>query len=412
MRIHNNPLSRKRPVQPEESHAEAPCPFLAANSRGISVPVPAYPVAFDKNGSVQYYPNSNYPLYVVPNGGANNGHPVAVPVAEAPLQGAQRAPLIQTVSEASSSHRPPMPFFALPSLVVHQQQLKQAESGNYWYAAQAILRVASSEGLGPNPRFVPHERFSPRSSSLTSIGPASNGAFGSSAESSVFHLLSTLPEDSHFTRRVLPSFSNISELFYQHSPGSTVLSLPKLNSTQSFSSLSSLNSLSQFQRMTPLKPVLSNSASSNAAITVPHQMSLSQSNLEFLQAHKKSRPNSPTQPPVNLHKTSSSSASPAQVVQAKSAAHPFFIISPHETPLQTPSHSPHLSAQVVSDRGINSISLFSKLENEQKLYEQKDESIAINGITLPPIRTAFNFSQPEVKRLTQLHVKKECKFDL
>ncbi|WPK27516.1 hypothetical protein PUMCH_004907 [Australozyma saopauloensis] len=403
-RIHNNPTLRKRLVQLEEPHAEGPYQFIAADANGMSVPVAAYPVAFESNGNpVHYYPNSGYPVYVVQqNGAAGAGHPVAVPVAQTPH------PVIQTVSGMSTLQRQAMPVFTLPTAATHSPQ---ADS-NYGYAAQAVLRVASSDGLAPNSRFIPAERAPPRSSSLTSVGSNGNGMFSIqntvSTDNLAVHLLSTLPADSHFSRKVPPSFSNINDYFRLRSPGATApLMLAKLKSTQSFTSLSSLNSLSGLQRMTPLKPVVSSATSaSSVATAVPKPGSLTQLNLEFAQAHKKSRPNSPSQTPIHLHKTPSTATSPAQTVQSAATGHPFFIISPNETPLQTPSQSPHLQAQMPSDNGLNSILLFSKLE-EQKLHEQRDESIAINGTTLPPIRSVFNFSQAEVKPLKPLHVKKE-----
>lgn len=408
LRIHNNPSSRKRPVHLDEQHSEGPYQFLAADSNGIQVPVAAYPVAFESNGNpVHYYQNSAYPVYVVQqSNGTVQGHPVAVPVASNPRTANSMTPVIQTISGMSTLQRQAMPVFTLPTAsTAHQQQL---ENPNFGYAAQAVLRVASSDGLAPNPRFMPAERVPPRSSSLTLIG-SNNNVFSIpntvSTENSATPLLSTLPLENNFSRKIPPSFSNINEFFHQRSPNLTLL-LAKLKSTQSFTSLSSLNSLSGLQRMTPLKPVNSTSTTTSVATSVPKQASLSQLNIEFAQAHKKSRPNSPSQTPVNLHRAPSSCTSPAQLAQAPAGGHPFFIISPNETPLQTPSQSPHLQAQVMSDKGLNSMSLYSKLENEQKLHEQKEESIAINGTTLPPIRSVFNFAQAEVKPLKPVHVKK------
>lgn len=407
LRIHNNPTSRKRPVQMDEQLSEGPYQFLAADANGMQVPV-AYPVTFESNGNpVHYYQNSGYPVYVVQQGNGNvQGHQVAVPVAQNPRSANPMTPVIQTVSGMSTLQRQAMPVFTLPNAAVAHQQ--QSDNPNYGYAAQAVLRVASSEGLAPNPRFMPADRVPPRSSSLTLIG-SNNNVFSisntMSTDNSAVPLLSTLPADSNFSRKVPPSFSNINEFFHQRSPNLALL-LSKLKSTQSFTSLSSLNSLSGLQRMTPLKPVASSSTTTSVATSVPKQTSLSQLNLEFAQANKKSRPNSPSQTPVNLHRTPSTGTSPAQLVQAPTGGHPFFIISPNETPLQTPSQSPHLLAQTMSDKGLNSMSLYSKLENEQKLHEQKEESIAINGTTLPPIRSVFNFAQAEVKPLQPLHVKK------
>lgn len=412
LRIHNNPSSRKRPVHLNEHHPEGPFQLLTTDANGLQVPVAAYPVAFENNGNpVHYYQNSTYPVYVVQQSNGVPNHSLAVPIAQNP-----GAPIIQTVSGISTLQRQAMPVFTLPTAShghpqqQQQQQQQQLENNSYGYAAQAVLRVASSEGMAPTQRFMPTDRVPHRSSSLTSIGSINNGVFSvsntMSTDNSAVPLLSTLPADNSFTRKIPPSFSNINEYFHsRNSPLSLLLS--KLKSTQSFTSLSSLSSLSGLQRMTPLKPVGSNSISSTAT-TVPKQVSLSQLNLEFAQAHKKSRPNSPSQIPVNLHGTSSTNISPGHMVQASIAGtgNQFFIISPNDTPLQTPSQSPHLQAQVSTGNDLNTMSLYSKLENEQKLEEQKDESIAINGTTLPPIRSVFNFSQAEIKPLKPLHVKK------
>lgn len=142
--------------------------------------------------------------------------------------------------------------------------------------------------------------------------------------------------------------------------------------------------------------------------------SLTLLNLEFCQPNKKSRPNSPTASSVNLYMTPSVDRhlanSPPRVHSSITtrAGNPAFIISPNETPLQTPSHSPPLQPQNPSDKGLNSTYLISELEKQkdtQSQAEHKTESIADNGTTLPPIRSVFNFNNHE--GLQPLHVKRE-----
>lgn len=412
LRIHNNPTSRKRPAHLEDQHPEVSYQFLATDASGLQMPVTAFPVAFESNGNpVHYYLNSSYPLYVVRPNGTGSMHSVAVPVAQTPHPVSPMGPIIQTISGQSNQQKQAIPAFTLSTSTPLPQNLSHQEATNFGFATLTALRVASPEGLAHNSRLFPAERLPLRSSSLTSIGSTSNGVFSVSntisADNSAAHLLSTLPSESNLARKVPPSFSNLNE-YFQRSPGSTSLLLLKLKSTQSFTSLASLNSLSQLQRMTPLKPLVSSGTTSSNSTTIQRPTSLTQLNLEFAQVNKKSRPNSPSQTSVPINRPPSSlSTSPAQMVQVSStSSHPFFIISPNETPLQTPSQSPHLLAQNPSDKDLNSISLFTKLEREQRLHEQTDESIAINGTMLPPIRSVFNFPHADAKQLKPLHVRK------
>lgn len=101
---------------------------------------------------------------------------------------------------------------------------------------------------------------------------------------------------------------------------------------------------------------------------------------------------------------------------AVQGGHPAFILSPNETPLQTPSHSPPLRAQNLNDSSndLNSLHLIDKLQEQQEKQRQKeiaddDNSIAINGTTLPPIRSVFSFGgakSPDVAHVRPVHVER------
>lgn len=221
---------------------------------------------------------------------------------------------------------------------------------------------------------------------------ASNPSQVFSHPDSSTQLLSNLPE-VQTVRHTAPSFLNLHEYFQKRVPSSG--SVQKLKLSLSSGLLTLLHLLSQLQRMTPLK-------AANSQTSMPRQALLSHLNLEFAPPVKKSRPNSPVPAAASLH-TSPSHTTLQQPPPSREAAS--FIILPNETPLQTPSHSPPLLPRAPSDKGINSFHLISKLESQsqrqsdsqsdiqQPKFEQQDESIAVNGTVLPPIRSVFSFAQ-------------------
>lgn len=290
--------------------------------------------------------------------------------------------------------REAMPVYSLPSSMSLSQQ---QDSSHYGYTTPAVLRVASLDAIAHIPRFNTIVLAIPRRTSLASIDTTANGTFNLSAtvaaENSAAPLLSTLPSEYNFSKKISLSFSNISEYFDLRGASLASRLLLKLRSTQSLTSQSSLSSLSQLQRMTPLKPIITTSRASINATTVPQQNSLSHLNLEFAQANKKSRPNSPVPSMINLGVKVPCLSTSAQMLQGSGSGHSLFLISPDETPLQTPQQSPHLLAQSLGDKGLNSISSINKLENEQNLHEQNEQSIAVNGTTLPPIRSVLNSAE-------------------
>ena len=431
--------SKKRPASLEEQHSDGSYQFLAAKGSGLSVPVTAYRVPFEKNENpVHLYQSLNYPVSLMrlnssdsPMNPGNAVHPVhsmhpvhhpghpghpihpfhyvhhvqhvqhaqhAHTVAAIIAQNSQSMTampsLVQTVAGQSMMQREAMPVYSLPSSMSLSQQ---QDSSHYGYTTPAVLRVASLDAIAHIPRFNTIVLAIPRRTSLASIDTTANGTFNLSAtvaaENSAAPLLSTLPSEYNFSKKISLSFSNISEYFDLRGASLASRLLLKLRSTQSLTSQSSLSSLSQLQRMTPLKPIITTSRASINATTVPQQNSLSHLNLEFAQANKKSRPNSPVPSMINLGVKVPCLSTSAQMLQGSGSGHSLFLISPDETPLQTPQQSPHLLAQSLGDKGLNSISSINKLENEQNLHEQNEQSIAVNGTTLPPIRSVLNSAE-------------------
>lgn len=223
---------------------------------------------------------------------------------------------------------------------------------------------------------------------------------------------------------VAPSFSNLNEYFHRSRSNNLLSSLHKLKSCNSLGNLSNFGLLSTLQRMTPLKDSTGSSnhtsgqtghGSSTNLSYIPRTASLSMMNLEFCQPHKKSRPNSPTSSSASLFMTPGETndkhlpGSPPRTHSSTTTrtGNPAFIISPNETPLQTPSQSPHLQAQSGDEKGLDSLHLISRLEKQKKEgSQQNDDSIAVNGTTLPPIRAVFNL--PKQEGMHPVNIKKEA----
>lgn len=438
LRIHNNPAGRKRPnkYRPVDSKMEQP----TVNG----VPVAPIPMGYENQPAAQYYHPLPYPVYLVQPGmqpvavnpqypqiqqiqghyQVPPGHAIAVPVSyEDGKYGLQRAiPLgvpqgmspgagipVQAVQTVNATGNPIPSNTPTPS---------SEEPQNQQYARKATPGPVNRSVSGQN-ETLPSVSTLGKTGSQVSIGSgAANSSF-------VFSNYNTSPNSSSATspetsksanpikvhtlqaRNQTPSFSNLNDYFQRLKAFGSNTSLSKLKTSSSLGNLGSLNStLLSFQRMTPLKAPSPN----HQFIQKPNSLTLL--NLEFHQPNKKSRPNSPNGSATNLYMTHSSDRhlhSPPRPhsVMAR-AGNPAFIISPNETPLQTPSHSPPLQPQN-SEKSLNSTYLFSQLEKQrqdtEKQEEQKSESIATNGITLPPIRSVFNFSKQE--GLQPIHIKKD-----
>lgn len=454
LRIHNNPAGRKRmnKYRTDEHKLDGQTGYpVITDANGM--PVSVIPVSFDSQGGAHYYPSQPYPVYVVQQGAQRimpQGQAIAIPMQQMPSQqaGSQNSQIsdMPGVSMASTLlTRTPLPaMFSMPSSPTTsqpphaqplaqpvqpvQQQPHQGQEGPYQFnfSKQAPFRVQSSDAIGkPNlsqaramtSAHSPPGRSLKKSMSSTLISSNPGYVFSTantvSTANSATPSLSTSPDNGKPANQVPPLFTNLNEYFNKNRSHGSFTSLNKLKLTNSVSNLTSLNTLSPLQRMTPIKLPSTN--------TIPHVFpkpaSLTLLNLEFTQPHKKSRPNSPTASTVNLYMTPSESKLNGLDLPPESSArgNPAFIISPNETPLQTPSQSPPLQPQNVSDKGINSLHLFSELEKQKQaglapsvVYEQKEDSIAVSGTTLPPIRSVFNFnSVANGQSLQAVHAKRE-----
>lgn len=307
----------------------------------------------------------------------------AQPTQGLPTQGLPTRPLPQTL-------------YSMPSSPTEAQV--EHPSGFQFSLPRGPLRVQSLDVLSPSGRAgavsLPSESAVRRSTSLALLALNTGFLFSStntvSTANSATHLLSTLPDTLCAPKQVPPSFSNLNEYFHKLRLSASVSLLGKLKSHGSGSNLAGASSLSPLQRMTPLKQSLSTTSAPMVLHTLlPKQTSLSVLNLEFAQATKKSRPNSPSSSAVNLYMTPSGSKLDA--AHTTRTGNSSFIISPNDTPLHTPLQSPPMPPQHVSDKSLNTFHLISKLEEQRKAHEQADESIAVNGTVLPPIRSVFNF---------------------
>lgn len=413
LRIHSNPGARKRGANFRAEDENYP---VLIDANGVSV----IPVAFDSN---RYYQRP-YPVYVVQNNMMGQmgqmgqlptqmppqmppqipgqlpgplpgqmpqqmGQPIMVPgqmqmsqMAQVPQMsqmtpmGGQMAPLAAPVG---------MPMGA-PRAQIPGAQMPVPAPGDLPRDAPPLFRAVSADTARLR-----------KSSSQNSLGLAAVSSSTSGSNSGCASL-STSPD----THKPQPSFSNLNDYFVRRPQG--------LKGSSSAGNLPSLGSLSLLQLMTPLKtPAPAYPAASSAHPGLPSQLSLTLLNLEFAPPAKKSRPNSPAPPAAALHSVSSERLGAHDTVPAHTIARgkPPFTILPNETPLQTPSHSPPLATQspplAPHAAPLNLLHLISKLEKQAReppVYEQRDDSIAINGTMLPPIRLVFNFT-PEPLAQTQ-----------
>lgn len=449
LRIHNNPSSRKRSskYRGDETKIDSQSGYpVITDANGV--PMSVIPVTFDSQGGAHYYPSQPYPVYVVQQGGRAilpPGQAIAIPVQQVTSQQQLSQHEVDASNGAGSSNlasRVPHPaMFSMPSSPTTSQTnqavpLVQVHHDAAYYnkgpgpnRVQSSDAIGSSGALGPQSRSHSQNGNSPpgrslkKSISLTLISSANGPGYVFSTSNTISTAnsatpsLSTSPDSGKHAAQVNPLFSNLNEFFHNNRSYGSFTSLNKLKSTNSVSNLSSLNTLSLLQRMTPIKVPSTN--------TLPHAFpkpaSLTLLNLEFAQPYKKSRPNSPTGSAVNLYMTQSVTLDRANPPDSPPPTHPVnatrgnpaFIISPNETPLQTPSQSPPLQPQNFNDKGVNSLHLISKLEKQKQaaqihVHEQKENSIAISGTTLPPIRSVFNFDQvTKGQTLQAMHAKRE-----
>lgn len=313
------------------------------------------------------------------------------------------------------------PVNVSPPFPQRHYQLQQQQQQHYHSNPNIQKSQSSSSILSENQRV-----FSNPESSTQSLGtsPDSDTSYSSSA--------AMPPPQQHGAATVLnpsaastavPSFSNLHEYFQQknnsggrlfNGNSSSSTSLSSLNGKiRSSNSSTNLSNISNLTRMTPLKfpsSATMTKSQSRTNLNIPKQVSSTSLNLEFYNnqggassnglSHvaKKSRPNSPillsTTP---VHPSSIHSTSNARKFNSS------FIISPNETPLQTPSQSPQLHAEE-EDSSTPQPSTFTLQDNKQgeiSVNDKKDQddsslklgdSIATTGTQLPPIRSVLSFT--------------------
>lgn len=448
LRIHNNPSTRKRSGKFRGDHKLDSLAYpVMTDANGI--PVSVIPVTFDSQGGAHYYASQQYPVYVVQQGGRAMlppGQAIAIPVQHVPGQQVpgQVQPQVQQVSgqvaqmagqiggpQVQQMHQmQPLDHEthsggAMASIVPHASVFSMPPSPTNVTGPQIAPNYRAGEPMRPQSRAGNSPTGKPiqKSVSLTLISSNGPGYVFStsntiSTANSAAPSLSTSPDTAKQQApitQVAPLFSNLNEYFLRNRSQGSSTSLNKLKSTSSVSNLASLSTLSPLQRMTPIKVP----SATSLAHAIPKPGSLTLLNLEFAQPFKKSRPNSPTGSAVNLYMTASVNLDRSNPPDSPPANHPAnatrgnpaFIISPNDTPLQTPSQSPPLPAQNLSDKGLNSLHLISELEKQKQAasqhHDQHDDSIAISGTTLPPIRSVFNFDQVAVsQQLQAVHAKR------
>lgn len=352
MRIHNNPAGRKRKNRQDFEEVQM-APFRSEtglNKLVEAIPVQQFgtrfiPVAIDKDGQAMYH--QGIPIYLV-------NQPVNQQSSTAQQQPQQSYTPINPVNQPSVQHSQVQP------VPIQQSQPEyQIQQGNAVFSLPSLPTIPSRQF-----QYQPQSQFSP--SNLVKL--ESSTSLGVFSTDSANHSVSTSPDQST-SQKKLPSLTNLNDYFHLKKNSST-----NLSSFSKSNSQGNLNGLLQLTRMTPLKPIQRSTPTytNGSGYFVNPQKSSSSLNLEFAQALKKSRPNSPNSSFTNLN---------------HSFSQPGFIISPSETPLQTPSQSPHLKPQNCPDFS----NIHSKLSDVTVKEQNNDLSIANSGTQLPPIRSVFSF---------------------
>lgn len=439
--------NKSQAVSPEEEEKmkQEQHPHVQQASVITQIPGRSLSVLVDGNGNQIYHP---YPVYLIPHQslvpiqiapqmpGAMGSSPVSngatppatvyqaptTPVA-IPLQQPQ-----QSQNQQQSQHHEQFPphyqqqgsaVFSLASSPTNFSYLGQQNHHHHHplpsqpsHAAQLQPSLASSlrKAVSSDTIKLPSIGSLQSSTSIPPMihSPGSYSSFNShthdSLKGSGHYSGLTSPDDS--LGSIQKSQTNLNDYFLKRpvklqgsaklfsASSSSLSSLSGRLKSSSSTNLSSFNSFTSLHRMTPIKPVNSNAreqpfpehsrheaATSTPTQNLPKQKSATSLNLEFYQpTAKKSRPTSPSLPEFGMTLTHHNPDSPNHIDHKK----PGFIISPTETPLQTPSQSPHLHAQSLHDRSIKSLSLLNEAANG---LQKQEESIAASGTQLPSLRS-------------------------
>lgn len=429
LRIHNNPTSRKRRGKvagnkkgqetPDESrHFSSHTGIASMGSSNFTGGQPdnslhnyqghAVPIAIDRNGQPMF---QGYPVYVTQQ---------QVPGSVMPLQKVNGyGPLMHSppINMVPGQHNQ-MPVG--PTLSVSQPYGMMPMSGQSPMASSASsrdnmplperLKMASSASLvhvdvGKQPS-LPDSN-----AGRSNVSGMHNSSYATPTSSVIQPMM-----PSHSSQK---SLSNLGDYYGLHLNRNHRLfnasssSLSSLSGKVKSSSATSLSSLGGFTlpRMTPIKPLNSNTRantshpptpqsfhSNNYFEPIPNPPSSSSLNVEFSSASKKSRPGSPNASSSSFLVSSTGENSPPY-------KRPGFIISPADTPLQTPSQSPPLAPaqlshdKVLHEKSLSSLSLLhaatQNLEKHQGGLDamqivEKSPSTAASGTQLPPIRNVFS----------------------
>ncbi|ABN67153.2 transcription factor involved in glucose repression [Scheffersomyces stipitis CBS 6054] len=420
----------------------------------------AIPFSIDRNGNAVYH--QPYPVYFIPQqmppqvqssvstGSLPNMNSTYSSIQNQQVQQAQNQQISQQLqnqqihSQQQQIQQHPQPqhhykqegsaVFSLPSSptnISHGNRTARPVILDRTVSSDAIRlpTISNSQNTSPSSsNRIPAISKSESTSSISSGQLFSHSGSMSTANSAA-ESLGTSPDTSSNSafsmhppaHHTAPSFSNLNEYFQQNQQkynnsarlfNASSTSLSSLSGKiKSSSSATNLTTLSSFQRMTPLKPALSSTAStsnirtvSGSNLHIPKPSSSTSLNLEFFNSqnghssgpsNKKSRPNSPSSTPSSTPSSllmTSCSMSSNNSSSIRKGGQGQFLISPNDTPLQTPSQSPHLQPQAFNhDAEKNGMNLISAAARNIQ-NEEKDRSIATTGTQLPPIRSVLSFT--------------------
>ncbi|ODQ79140.1 hypothetical protein BABINDRAFT_176709 [Babjeviella inositovora NRRL Y-12698] len=363
-RIHTNPSSRRSKNSQTLNHT------VVHHVQPIPV---GYPV--NSNGTPLY--PTPYPMYLTayPPGGAQ------------PVEYPNSGPYPQTYYPSQFQAQPAQFSVSPPRTHSPADTLRPEEKPLHEKPSHEKPVEAMDKSFGEKSLSTVSVPLIKSSNTLFSHGSYNDSSFSSATQSSSNS--PTLPHSNFTFTSKNSSSTSLLNMGSHHQNGAH------------FHSHHLFNSLSSLQRMTPLKTPSAGSTATVASSPakegiLPRPPSATALNLEF--QRKKSRPNSPsTSSPPNLVKSHSffglHPSSHNLLLMNGSHTHPkFSLTSPNETPLTTPSQSPHLAPASLSSVHMASFSLSQQhLQTQQQ--QQQAHNIAAGGTVLPPIRSILNLEQ-------------------